>query len=288
MKKTLLILALFLSIQNIFAQNETDRNSLLWKISGNGISSPSYIFGTIHLIPEKDYFFSDKMKEAFNECKTLALEIDIDIPLKEQMAIAQKAIIPDNKTVENFMTSEEFNDYKSYIIDSLKIKESRFNQIQRIKPIFSVGIILNDMLENPVAYEKKLNKMADKNKMNIVGLETIEYQINILDSIDIQTQVSEIFVKNLHSNPLEEYKLMLDIYKSQNVDKLIEISQEDEFFTKIENNLVTKRNNNWIPIIKSLISKNSTFIAVGSAHLSGKNGILEKLKNEGYTITPVK
>jgi uncharacterized protein YbaP (TraB family) len=139
-----------------------------------------------------------------------------------------------------------------------------------------------------VAYEKKLNKMADKNKMNIVGLETIEYQINILDSIDIQTQVTEFFVKNLHSNPLEEYNSMLEIYKSQNIDKLIEMSTEDEFMSKIENNLITKRNNNWIPIIKSLISKNSTFIAVGSAHLSGKNGILEKLKNEGYTITPVK
>jgi uncharacterized protein YbaP (TraB family) len=32
--------------------------SLLWKIEGKGLSKPSYLFGTIHLIPEDKYFFT--------------------------------------------------------------------------------------------------------------------------------------------------------------------------------------------------------------------------------------
>lgn len=288
MKKLFSILLLiFLTIPS-FSQEEDINNSLLWEISGNGIKSPSYLFGTIHIIPEKDYFFTNKMKESFDKCNTLALEIDINIPLLKQIEIAKKVIIPNNKTLEDYMSPQEFESFKIYMLDSLKVKENRFKQIQKIKPIFSMSIILSDMIKNPVAYEQKLNKMANKNDMDIVGLETVEYQMKILDSIDIQSQVYEFCIKNHSSNPIHEYNQMLDIYLKQDINKLYNLTSEDEFVKKIETNLLITRNKNWIPLIINLISKDPTFIAVGSAHLGGENGILEQLKREGYTLIPIK
>jgi uncharacterized protein YbaP (TraB family) len=52
-------------------------------------------------------------------------------------------------------------------------------------------------------------------------------------------------------------------------------------------NFIVKRNQKWIPIISDLILKNSTFIAVGAAHLPGEEGVLNLLRKAGYTITPV-
>ena len=49
-----------------------------------------------------------------------------------------------------------------------------------------------------------------------------------------------------------------------------------------------KRNQNWIPKIEEKIKDHSCFIAVGAAHLPGDKGVLNMLKQKGYTVTPVK
>ena len=38
-------------------------NSLFWQISGNGLEQPSYLYGTIHAIPQDDYFLGKKVSE---------------------------------------------------------------------------------------------------------------------------------------------------------------------------------------------------------------------------------
>ena len=45
-----------------FSQN-TPNNSLLWKISGNNLSQPSYLFGTIHMLCADDIQVSDSLKK---------------------------------------------------------------------------------------------------------------------------------------------------------------------------------------------------------------------------------
>ncbi|MDP6909440.1 MAG: TraB/GumN family protein, partial [Flavobacteriales bacterium] len=59
---------------SIFGTIAQEANSLLWKISGKEISKPSYLFGTIHMLPQDKFFFSDKMQEALNNSEVLALE----------------------------------------------------------------------------------------------------------------------------------------------------------------------------------------------------------------------
>ena len=81
-----------------FAQSE---NSILWEISGNGLEHPSYIFGTIHMIPENDYFFTKSAKNCFNSCQTLVLETDIDIPLKKQIELAKQIMLPNGNTIKH-------------------------------------------------------------------------------------------------------------------------------------------------------------------------------------------
>jgi hypothetical protein len=55
-----------------------DKNSLLWEISGNGIEKPSYLYGTVHIICESDYFIKEKVNTAFSKTSKLALELNFN------------------------------------------------------------------------------------------------------------------------------------------------------------------------------------------------------------------
>lgn len=292
MKNVLLITISFFIAINIHAQSSavatetTTEKSLLWEISGNGLETPSYIFGTIHLLPEKDYFFTDLMKEKLISCKTLVLEVDINMSLKEQIALAQKVILPKGKTIADYMTDEQYKEYSSYILDTLKIKKSKFKQINKIKPIFGSSIILVELLGKTKAYEQELNKIAKKNKIKTVGLETADYQLNVIDKISIEEQVE--MMSDISVNPLTEYNELLKVYKEQDLEKVNELFKSEKSMVKFENELLYNRNNNWIPLIEKFAKENPVFIAVGAAHLPGEKGVLNLLRNKGFTVKAVK
>ncbi|HEX6915751.1 MAG TPA: TraB/GumN family protein, partial [Chitinophagaceae bacterium] len=79
MKKILLAVPCLLSAFFSVAQAPTEK-SLLWKISGNGLSAPSYLYGTIHIMCPDDIRITPKLEAAFNSTRQLYLELDMDNP----------------------------------------------------------------------------------------------------------------------------------------------------------------------------------------------------------------
>ncbi len=274
-------------ILNVTAQSTEKYNSLLWEISGNGLENKSYLFGTIHIIPEKDFLFTESMKEKFDSCKKLILEIDINLPIAEQFKIAMKMMYPTGKSLKDYMTETEHLELKNYFTDSLKISNTGFSQMQLIQPIFSLSLILNELLNKPIMCEEKLNSYAKNQKMEILGLETMEFQMSVLSKITIEEQVKMVFIEGLKENPLIEYNKLLKAYKSQNLPKIQTLINESSDIKEYEDDLLIKRNKNWIPKIEENIKKESSFIAVGAAHLPGETGLIKLLEIKGYKIKAV-
>ncbi len=290
MKKTILLVLIgFFSINAVFAQDSVKfENALLWEISGNQLKEPSYIFGTIHMIPEADFFFPDLWKEKFLKCKTLALEIDINMSLLDQIALAKKIMLPEGKSLSDYMDDEDYLDLQSYMLDSLHIKKSKWNQMNKIKPLFSMSLIYDDLLSNMKTYEVELNNLAKKNNMPVKGLETADYQIDVLNTISIEEQIEMLTGDELTGDPLEELEKIVKDYRNQDINQMLQTYKQDPSMLKFENELLIQRNKNWIPLIQNLASEGSTFIAVGAMHLPGNNGVLQLLKNAGYAVRPVK
>ena len=286
-KLILIILFLFPAFLVNAQENSNNEKSLLWEVSGNGLEQSSYIFGTIHLIPADDYFFTDVMKEKLIECKTLALEIDINMSLGEKINLAKKVMLPDGKRISDYLTDEQFDQYSAYILDSLEIKESKFKQMNMIKPIFASSIILVELLGKTKTYEEEFNKLANKKGLTVIGLETAEYQLSIMDKMSIEKQIDMIFEDDLNGNPLTEFNQILEVYKKQDLDELNELFKADESLSEFADDLLNNRNKNWIPIIEKEIKNNSIFVAVGAAHLPGETGVLNLLKLQGYTVKAV-
>src|SRR5690554_6802335 len=82
----------------VSAQTENNNNSLLWEVSGNGLTVSSYLFGTFHMMCEEDFEIKSKTKDALEKAKTLFLELNYSDPSEIQSM--QKMMQSDKKLSE--------------------------------------------------------------------------------------------------------------------------------------------------------------------------------------------
>ena len=282
----ILLLSFTAEAQNMPA--DSSRNALLWKIERPDMPAPSYLFGTVHLIPEADFFFTDSMEAAFDKSKQLILEIDINIPIFKQLMLAKDIYLPNRQRLEDYMTEEAYRQYRSDLLDSLQISETTVNMTARIKPIFASGLILNELLKNPIQYEKFLNDRASEKKFAVKGLETIDYQMEVVNSISIEEQIQMLAEGGNAAGMKRDYDILIQTYKKQDIEALSKLIESEEFSADAQQQLLSNRNNNWIPIIEKEVLKMPSFIAVGAGHLAGNTGIIELLRKEGFILTPIK
>ena len=161
-----------------------DQKSLLWEISGNDLKTPSYLFGTIHLIAKKDFFMSDLVKNRFAQTSQLALEIDMNDPTI-MVKMMSGMMMEDGKTLKDVLGEEDYALLGKYFKDSLGMGLMLFD---RMKPILLSTMMMEKGMEEVVSYENVFLEMAKENQMEIKGLETAEFQMSMLDSIPYEVQ----------------------------------------------------------------------------------------------------
>ena len=279
MKKYVIILtALVLLATNSFAQ-------LLYKIEGNNLNSVSYIYGTIHIMPKKDFEISKSIQSSFNACQVLAMEVDLNMDFKTQLEAAQQSFLPEGKTIADLASADDVNKVKQFCIDSMHWKESKYEKMSRLKPFFLSSVILQELIGKSKSFEKEFNNLAKKKKMTTIGLETLQFQMNMVNTVSNEEQM-KMLLQGLSTNN-SEFNKMLAAYLRQDLTGLGNLMNDAELSPEFNENLLLQRNRNWIPIISKLISEKPTFIAVGAGHLPGEKGVLNLLREAGYTVTPI-
>src|SRR5437868_9276300 len=97
---------LLLLLNFIFAQGDSLPHTLLWKIEGNGLASPSFVYGTMHTADERAFRLMDSVLYAFNFCKEYAMEINPDsLNIK---ALAKEAMMPDGVSLKDLLSEKDF------------------------------------------------------------------------------------------------------------------------------------------------------------------------------------
>ncbi len=263
-----------------------DNNTLLWEISGKNIKQPSYVFGTFHIMCKDDIKFSANLQKALSYSKEVYFEMDLDDP-KNTMG-AMFFMNMKNKTLKELYTEKEYEKVSNFFKDSLKMNVSFFS---KMKPMMLEAMLYPRMMpcKTPSGVEMELMTMATKQKKEIKGFETIEFQAAIFDSISYQTQAKSL-LKDIDS--AASYKVyfnkMVSVYKNQEIDKLVEIISDSTFNEGANNEALLKnRNKNWVTQLKTILKNNNIFMAVGAAHLFGKDGLIDLLKKEGYTVNAI-
>ncbi|NJN35119.1 MAG: TraB/GumN family protein [Saprospiraceae bacterium] len=275
-------------------QNE---KALLWEISGKDLKKPSFLYGTIHMIPKEDFFLTDATKKNFETSARVVFEID----MKEMsnpmvlLGIMSKAMMIGGKKLSDLISTEDYGIVKNKF-DSIGMPLKMF---ERMKPMFLSVMLGNDgekmsldgKTGNTTSYEMEFLRLGETQKKEFGGLETVEFQMSMFDSIPYQAQ-ADMLVKTVKSGNSggDEYKKMVDIYKKQDIEamsKMLGESDESDL-GQYETMLIVNRNRNWIPIMNRMMAEKPTFFAVGAGHLGGELGVVNLLRKEGYTLKAIK
>lgn len=283
MKKVICFVVTFLFVQLGMAQEE---KTLLWRVSGNGLASPSYIFGTIHLICPADYVWTDKMQKALESCNKVCFEMDMDDPAT--MSAATEGFMADKgKKMKDYFKPADYTALKKFMHDSMGVDIVLF---QGMKPIALESIISMKSVpcNDAISYEEKIMGKAKEEHKEVLGLEAASEQISALDSTPPDSVAAEIMelVSNFTKSRLE-FSEMVNAYKVQDLKLLYKKIAAAEGMGNNIGVLLNDRNKRWIPRMKQKMAGNAVFFAVGAGHLAGDKGVLSLLKQAGFTVEPV-
>ncbi len=278
---------LIISFISYIANAQKLDNSLLWEISGNGLENPSYLYGTMHAVCETN--INEKVLKAFDETSQLYLEIDMDDP-NFQAAMMKGLMMKDGKTISSLITEDE-----AKILDTFLQENVGYNlkMINNFKPIMVSSLYIPKLLDCDMkAVDMELMQISQTQKEEVYGLETVEDQFNAFDKIPYAAQAEELMksAKNNLVKDKEEMKKMLTVYKSENIEAMLAITKESDnkLMNNFEEDLLNKRNKNWIPVITKVVKEKPTFFGVGAAHLAGENGVIKLLRKQGFKVEAVK
>ena len=282
------LISLLLCITGLATHAQTgDEHSLLWRISGNGLAKPSYLFGTIHLICPADYVWTDKMKESLTASDKVCFEMDLDDP-SVMMAASDGFMDTTGKKLKDYYTASEYQQLKKFVKDSLDMDVVMFQQMKPVALQSVIGMKAS-RCNDAVSYEERIMKTAVADHKEILGLEAASEQINVLESQPDDTVAKGILEDIKHfAESRTEYDQLVNAYKQQDLPalyKMIITSKDMEQSMAI---YLDDRNKKWIPNMSNKMKASSVFFAVGAGHLAGQKGVINLLRKAGYTVEAVK
>ncbi len=284
----LFVLFIFpLKAQEIVGKGNPIENSLLWKIQRPGQKKSAYLFGTMHLIEEAYFFFPDKLEKLIKNTSVLVLELPgLPNPVEVQKLIELK-----EGNVFDFFNDQQQDSLFSWAKDELKLNETSFRAaFGKYKPFALVQLAVQlQFMGKTRSYEMELEELARTYQKEIVGLETIEQQLQFFDKLTKEQQTEMVMetVRNPKKS-IEETQAMQQLYRRQNIDSLyLLINSDGGIISTQQEDFLDKRNKAWVPKIEAIIEEKEAFIAVGAGHLGGSNGLIRLLRSNRYQLTPL-
>lgn len=264
-----------------------EHKSLLWKIEGNGLKTPSYLFGTMHMIEKEYFYFPKSLEKILKKSELLVMEI----ANVSQMDAMQHLMLKEG-TFFDFFSPEQTDTILHWASDKLKMDEATFRMsFNKMKPFVVVQAATQmNFMGKTESYEYTLERIAKENKIKTAGLETVADQIKIFDDLTKEQQ-AEMVLSGIREEDksMETTRKMQGLYKRQRLDSLyMYIRDEGGVLAEEQHTFLDQRNVNWIPQIKKFAEQGTSFIAVGAGHLGGSKGVIRLLEQEGYKVTPVK
>ena len=300
MKKILLLAALIAG----FACNT--QAQILYRISGKGLESPSYIVGTYHLAPSS---FADSipgMKTAIEGTQQVCGELDMMDAFKPENAarLMKARMLPEGVTLSSLLTAEQLERLNALLLDVMgsNLKDEAFAaQVENITPValsttLSLTAYMKEMPSfNPMdLIDNYFQTLALQNDKSVKGFETVDFQMGVLYDVPLEKQVDDLMC--LVDNFEEAQKMANRIttaYFTQNLQQIDEVLEEESEMNcgtteEDEETLIYNRNRNWVEMMPEMMAERPTLFVVGAAHLCGEKGVLKLLEGAGYTVEGVK
>ncbi len=293
---TLTVLLLLLSCSNPTTGND---NALLWKISGNGLEKPSWIFGTHHLVPLTFLDSIAGIREAFDSSEQTVGELDMSNMMQMQMEIMSRAMMPQETSYEILMNEADRAKLDSTLTSLFGMGLAQFGRLRpaMLQNLISVTLYQQyyPTLSGGEGLDQYFQEEALKRNRPVVGLENTDDQIRMLLEMQSLERQAELLACMVNHPELlkEEMDRLQQAYLAQDLEALWALYTEEEPDDPCPSTDEEKyalngaRNEKWLEKLPAIMAEHSSFIAVGCLHLPGEEGVIEGLRKLGYKVEPV-
>jgi uncharacterized protein len=287
----LLLIAALIS-QPLMAENDEASTPApsFWKAEGE--NNTVWLFGSVHVLTEDHYPLADNVEQAFEESAYLVVETDVinvDPQVQQQLMISA-GMLPDGTTLEDVLGEERYARARTLA------QENGYNldQMEMLRP-WLIALVLSITELERMGYTADhgvesyfLNRAGDERK-SIVQLETLQFQISLFDDMDQETETAFLMQTLEEIQDLEsQMKTLMEAWESGELDKLEETMLADfADYPEVYERIVTERNHNWMNDLKRFLddSDKDHFVVVGALHMVGDEGVVNLLRDAGYTVS---
>ncbi len=263
--------------------------SLLWEITGNGLSRPSYLFGTMHISNKLVFNLSDSFYSAIRNVDVVALEQNPEV-WQEEWSLSN--------TSDDNSSYLRAADYSSIADDRLTMQTFAINNYDaKLKAaLASEARLVNGMLyrnnvgmedfEEETYLDMYIYRLGRKLNKIVTGVEDYK-QSNKLVREAYVALYKDKNRKQSSFNGYSDRKRMEDAYRKGDLDVLDSLQMLSIVSEAFQEKFMYRRNVIQANSIDTIIKHRSLFVGVGAAHLPGERGVIELLRKRGYTLRPV-
>jgi uncharacterized protein YbaP (TraB family) len=272
--------------------------SLLWEISGNGLKKPSYLFGTMHVSDKLAFHLGDSFYTAIKSADVVALETN---PESWQDDYSQSVFFRGRRGSNSLLNL--YSNRWEWPSDHMRITSFAIDRYdETIKAALAVEpSMINGMLyrtygrqaedfEEDTFLDMYIFQTGKKLGKRVSGVENFQESERLVMEAykamlrDQNKKRRSYDYEGMMTNP----KKVEDAYRKGDLDLLDSLESLTVFSDAFQEKFLYKRNEIQANSIDSIIKKMSLFVGVGAAHLPGKRGVIELLRQKGYTMRPVR
>lgn len=261
--------------------------SMLFRVRAPNSSATIYVLGSVHLLSPDAAKLPAAVDSAFAKSKVVAFETSLDTVQMRAQELLLRARYSDGATLRSTLSPAAV----ARVDSMLRGYGLTIDQVNGFKPWF-VSMVMSQMVMQKANFkadlgvDMQLNTRAKAEKKSVLGLEPVDFQLGLFDTISPEDQERMLMQGQGPDSTMRQLMVIKDAWVEGNTMKLDSLlnsrmGQSKSLFAK----MVTDRNKSWIPKIEELArGKDDALVVVGAAHLVGKEGVLELLKAKGYTI----
>ena len=261
--------------------------TMLFRVRAPSGGPTIYLLGSVHLLSPDAAKLPASVDSAFAKSRMVAFETSLDTIQLRAAEMLMRARYTNGATLRSSLTPAGAAKADSL----LKTFGLSIDQLAPFKP-WAASLVMTQLVIQKAGFKPELgvdmqiNARAKEANKPVVGLETVDFQLGLFDSIAPEDQEKLLTSGVSADSSVKQLVQIKDVWVQGNATKLdsllnSQMGQAPGLFSA----LITNRNRDWIPKIeKFLKGTDDVLVVVGAAHLVGKEGVIELLKAKGYSI----
>ncbi len=276
-----------------FAEAMPYADGLLWRVE-RGEGTASYVFGTLHSSDERITALPESVSSAFAQARTLVVEVVLDNAAV--FKVSRAMLLPKSERLDALLTPQQ--------VGRLRAAAAHYRMplkmVTRFKPWGAMILFSLPPAEHLRAaagqkpLDEALRAQAEAVGIPVLGLETVEEQIETLDGMVRGDQMLLLDSTLEQAGEIERtFAQLRDAYLARDLVAVYgllnaaKVEDSSGAVERFEQRLIIDRNRRMVQRMDELLQQGNAFVAVGALHLPGAHGILQLLADQGYRVTRI-